>query len=58
MVTMQADTFMDKRMNILYVLLFMCRGTIQVWAANETMAVISYNQDIADADIGHLSGKC
>ena len=58
MVTMQADTFVDERMKILYALLFMCRGTAQVWAVNETMAVISHNRDISDADIGHLSGKC
>ena len=41
MVTMQADTFMDERMKILYALLFMCGGMAQVWAANETMAVIT-----------------
>jgi len=29
-VTMQIDTFTNKRMNILYVLLFMCRGMAQV----------------------------
>ena len=34
-VTMQADTFADERMKILYALLFMRRGTAQVWAANE-----------------------
>ena len=40
-VTMQADTFTDKRMKILYALSFMCGGMAQVWAANETMAVIN-----------------
>ena len=38
---MQANTFMDERMKILYALSFMCRGMAQVWAANETMAVIT-----------------
>ena len=38
---MQADTFVEERMKILYVFSFMCRGTAQVWAANETMAVIT-----------------
>ena len=38
---MQADTFTDKRMKILYVLSFMHRGMAQVWAANDTMAVIT-----------------
>ena len=40
-VTMQADTFADERMKILYALSFMHGGTAQVWAANETMAVIT-----------------
>ena len=38
---MQADAFADERMKILYALSFMCGGTAQVWAANETMAVIN-----------------
>ena len=54
-VTMQANTFVDERMKILYALSFMHGGTAQVWAANEH---VSHNQDISDADIGHLSGKC
>ena len=41
MVTMQANTFADERMKVLYVLLFMCGGTAQVWGVNETMAVIT-----------------
>ena len=41
MVTIQADTFADERMKVLYALSFMCGGTAQVWAANETMAVIT-----------------
>ena len=40
-VTMQADTFADERMKILYVLSFMHGGMAQVWAVNETMAVIT-----------------
>ena len=40
-VTMQVDTFADKRMKVLYALSFMRGGTAQVWAANETMAVIN-----------------
>ena len=56
-VTMQADTFVDKRMKILYALLFMHGGTAQVWEANETMAVMTHNWDISDAHIGHLSGQ-
>ena len=40
-VTMQADTFADERMRILYALSFMHGGRAQVWAANETMAVIN-----------------
>ena len=41
MVTIQADTFADKRMKVLYALSFMHGGTAQVWVANETMAVIT-----------------
>ena len=33
-VTMQANTFADKRMKVLYALSFMCGGTAQVWLAN------------------------
>ena len=51
MVTMQADTFVDERMKILYVLSFMCRGTTQVWAANETMAVIAGTLQMQTLDI-------
>ena len=40
-VTMQADMFADERMKALYALSFMCKGMTQVWAANETMAVIN-----------------
>ena len=39
-VTMQADTFVDKRMKILYVLSFMHGGAAQVWAVNETIMVV------------------
>src|SRR5882724_8487350 len=38
---MQIDTFADKRMKILYVLSLMHRGMDQVWAANETSAVLA-----------------
>ena len=48
---MQANTFMDKRMEILYVLSFMHRGTTQVWAANETMAVITGTSQMQTSDI-------
>ena len=50
-VTMQADTYVDKRMKILYVLSFMCRGMAQVWAANETMAVITGTCQMQTLDI-------
>ena len=50
-VTMQADTFTDERMKVLYVLLFMCGGTAQVWAANETMAVITGTSQMQTLDI-------
>ena len=48
---MQADTFMDERMKILYALSFMCRGTAQVWAANEIMAVITGTSQMQTLDI-------
>src|SRR5882672_3610508 len=38
---MQLDTFSDERMMILYALLFMHGGIVQVWAENETNAVLS-----------------
>jgi len=38
---MQIDTFVYKRMKMLYVLLFMHGGMAQVWAANETSAVLA-----------------
>ena len=37
---MQADTFVDERTKILYTLSFMRGGMAQVWAGNETTAVI------------------
>ena len=49
-VTMQADTFTDARMKVLYVLSFMHRGTAQVWAANETMAVITGTSQMQTLD--------
>ena len=57
-VTMQADTFVDERMKILYALSFMCGGTAQVWAANETMAVIMGTSQMQTLDIFLGSGKC
>ena len=57
MVTMQSDTFVDKRMKILYALSFMHGGMAQVWAANETMAVNTGTSQMQSPDIGHLPGK-
>ena len=53
MVTMQVDTFMDKRMKVLYALSFMHATwrTTQVWAANETMAVINRKSQMQTLDI-------
>ena len=48
---MQANTFADKRMKVQYALSFMCRGTAQVWAANETMAVITGTSQMQTLDI-------
>ena len=48
---MQADTFVDERMKVLYALLFMHRGTAQDWAANETMAVITGTSQMQTLDI-------
>ena len=48
---MQADTFADERMKVLYVLSFMHRGTAQVWAVNETMAVITGTFQMQTLDI-------
>src|SRR5882672_5423533 len=42
-VTMQLDTFSDERMKILYALSFMRGGIVQVWAKNETNAVLSHS---------------
>ena len=53
---MQVDTFADERMMILYALSFMCGGMAQVWAANETMAVINGMTQMQTLDIflGHI----
>ena len=48
---MQADTFADERMKILYVLSFICRGMAHIWAANETMAVITGTSQMQTLDI-------
>ena len=48
---MQANTFVDERMKVLYVLSFMCRGTAQVWVVNETMAVITGTSQKQTLDI-------
>src|SRR5882724_8993120 len=39
-VTMQLNAFMDERVKILYTLSFMWGGMAQVWAANETSAIL------------------
>src|SRR5882724_5852496 len=46
-VTMQLDMFVDERMKILYALSFMCGGIAQVWAENETNAILSYTSTFA-----------
>ena len=48
---MQAATFTDERMKVRYALSFMCRGTAQVWAVNETMAVITGTSQMQTLDI-------
>ena len=50
-VTMQADTFADERMKILYALSFTCGGMAQVWAVNKTMAVINRMTQMQTLDI-------
>ena len=50
-VTMQVDAFVDKRMKVLYALSFMHGGMTQVWAANETMAVINGKSQMQTLDI-------
>ena len=50
-VTMQADTFADERVKVLYALSFMHGGTAQVWAANETMAFINRKSQMQMLDI-------
>src|SRR5882724_6770832 len=44
---MQLNTFADERMKILYTLSFMCGGIAQVWAENETNAILSYTSTFA-----------
>ena len=39
---------MNKRMKVLYALSFMCIGMAQVWAMNETMAVINWTSQIGN----------
>src|SRR5882672_2627973 len=41
-ITMQLNTFVDKRMKSLYTLLFMHGGIAQIWAENETNVVLSH----------------
>ena len=50
MITMQIDTFTDKRMRILYMLLFMHRGMAQIWAVYETNVVLSGTLSIRTLD--------
>jgi len=52
---MQIDTFTDQRMKILFALSFMCRGIVQVWAKNETNAVLS-NTSMFSTLMGLLAG--
>ena len=40
---MQLNTFMDKKMKILYALSFMHGGIAQVWAKNETNMILSHS---------------
>src|SRR5882724_8031578 len=44
---MQLNTFVDERMKILYAFSFMHRGIAQVWAENETNAILSYTSMFA-----------
>ena len=48
---MQANTFADERMKVLYALSFMRGGTAQVWAVNEIMAVITGTSQMQTLDI-------
>ena len=48
---MQADTFTDERMKFLYAPSFIHGGMAQVWAANETMAVITRTSQMQTLDI-------
>ena len=48
---MQADAFADEKMKVLYALSFMCGGMAQVWAVNETMAVITGTSQMQTLDI-------
>ena len=50
-VAMQANTFVDERMKVLYALLFMCGGMAQGWEANETMAVMTGTSQMQTLDI-------
>ena len=50
-VTMPANAFVDEKMKVLYALVFMHGGTAQVWAANETMAVITGTSQMQTLDI-------
>ena len=45
------DAFADGRMKVLYALSFMRRGMAQVWAVNETMAVITGTSQMQTLDI-------
>ena len=48
---MQADSFADERMKVLYAVLFMRGGMAQVWAVNETMTVITGTSQMQTLDI-------
>src|SRR5882724_924838 len=44
---MQLNMFADERMKILYTLSFMCGGIAQVWAENETNAMLSHTSTVS-----------
>ena len=48
---MQADTFANERMKVLYALSFMHGGMAQIWTANKTMAVINGTSQMQNLDI-------
>jgi len=47
----QIDTFMDKRLKILYMLSFMHGGMVQIWAMNEINMVLSSTSSMRTLDM-------